>query len=132
VTNMNEMFHSATNFNQDISRKTGSVNQPNGVISDNEEFDNTPSSDDAWYTGCVGRNGMTPIGGTGTCPGTAPSPAVTVSTTMNGMFNGATNFNQNLTKWCVSQYASMPIGFATVPAWTTDRRPDWGNCPTAP
>jgi surface protein len=123
VTNMQEVFRHATKFNQDISRKANSVSTYTPAAG----FQNTPTSDDAWYTGCVGRNGMTPIGGTGTCPGTAPSPAVTVSTAMNGMFQGATLFNQNLTNWCVSQYASMPTGFATVPAWT--QRPVWGTCP---
>jgi surface protein len=123
VTNMVSMFQSATNFNQDISRKTGSVNQPNGVISDNGAFDNTPTSDDAWYTGCVGRGGTTPAGGTGTCP----TQQGAASTAMNSMFNVATNFNQNLTNWCVSQYASMPTSFATVATWT--QRPVWGTCP---
>jgi surface protein len=123
VTNMSNMFNGATNFNQDISRKANSVSTYTPAAG----FQNTPTSDDAWYTGCVGRNGMTPAGGTGTCPGTAPSPAVTVSAAMNSMFQNATLFNQNLTNWCVSQYASMPTSFATVPAWT--QRPVWGTCP---
>jgi surface protein len=123
VTSMNEMFRNATNFNQDISRKANSVSTYTPAAG----FQNTPTSDDAWYTGCVGRNGMTPAGGTGTCPETAPSPADTVSTAMNSMFQNATLFNQNLTNWCVSQYASMPTNFATVAAWT--QRPVWGTCP---
>jgi surface protein len=125
VTEMRSMFQSATNFNQDISRKANSVSTYTPAAG----FQNSPTSDDAWYTGCVGRNGMTPIGGTGTCPGTAPSPAVTVSTAMNNMFQNATLFNQNLTNWCVIQYNPMPLNFATVAAWTTDRRPQWGTCP---
>jgi surface protein len=125
VTSMQGMFNGATKFNQDISRKANSVSTYTPAAG----FQNTPTSDDAWYTGCVGRNGMTPIDGTGTCPGTAPSPAVTVSTAMNSMFQNATLFNQNLTNWCVSQYNPMPSNFATVAAWTTDRRPQWGTCP---
>jgi surface protein len=107
VTNMNSMFQSATNFNQDISRKANSVSTYTPAAG----FQNTPTSDDAWYTGCVGRPGMTPIGGTGTCPGTAPSPAVTVSTAMSGMFQNATVFTQDLDNWCVSGFTGTPGAF---------------------
>jgi surface protein len=119
VTNMSEMFRNATNFNQDISRKANSVSTYTPAAG----FQNTPTSDDAWYTGCVGRGGTTPAGGTGTCP----TQQGAASTAMNSMFNVATNFNQNLTNWCVSQYASMPTSFATVATWT--QRPVWGTCP---
>jgi surface protein len=119
VTNMQSMFQSATRFNQDISRKANSVSTYTPAAG----FQNTPTSDDAWYTGCVGRGGTTPAGGTGTCP----TQQGAASTAMNSMFNVATNFNQNLTNWCVSQYASMPTSFATVATWT--QRPVWGTCP---
>jgi surface protein len=119
VTSMQNMFNGATAFNQDISRKANSVSTYTPAAG----FQNTPTSDDAWYTGCVGRGGTTPAGGTGTCP----TQANTADTAMNTMFNSATLFNQNLTNWCVSQYASMPTNFATVAAWT--QRPVWGTCP---
>jgi surface protein len=119
VTNMQEVFRNASIFNQDISRKANSVSTYTPAAG----FQNTPTSDDAWYTGCVGRGGTTPAGGTGACP----TQQGTAATAMNSMFQNATLFNQNLTNWCVSQYASMPTSFATVAAWT--QRPVWGTCP---
>jgi surface protein len=121
VTSMHNMFYAATNFNQDISRKDNSVSTYTPAAG----FQNTPTSDDAWYTGCVGRGGLTAAGGTGTCP----TQVNTAATAMNSMFQNATLFNQNLTNWCVSQYASMPTDFDTntPAAWTT--KPVWGSCP---
>ena len=132
VTNMQSMFQGATNFNQNISRKTGSVNQPNGVINDNGTFDNTPSSDDAWYTGCVGR------GGTGGCP----AQQGTAANAMNNMFQGISSsnrntFNQNISNWCVSQFSSsgtplpIPTNFDTntPTGWSASSKPQWGSCP---
>jgi surface protein len=92
VTNMQQVFRNATKFNQDISRKTGSVNQPNGVISDNGAFDNTPTSDDAWYTG-----------------------SVTASGNMSSTFSGASNFAQDLDNWCVSGFTGNPgLGYTAT------------------
>ena len=50
---------------------------------------------------------------------------------MNGMFGGATNFNQDLTNWCVSNFQSEPDDdFATNSALTEDNKPVWGTCPS--
>jgi hypothetical protein len=85
VERMGAMFGSASAFNQDIRRKTGSVNQPNGVISDNGQFDNSTPSDDAWYTGSV--------------------------TNMGSMFLGAGSLTQDLDNWCVSGVTGAPPSF---------------------
>jgi surface protein len=140
VTNMSEMFRNATNFNQDISRKANSVS----TYTPAAEFQNTPTSDDAWYTGCVGRGGTTPVGaaiGAVNCP----TQAFTASTAMNSMFHGVSSinrntFNQNISNWCVSQFSSsgtplpIPTNFDTntLTGWSASSKPNWGNCPTAP
>jgi prepilin-type N-terminal cleavage/methylation domain-containing protein len=51
------------------------------------------------------------------------------STNMRNMFNAASNFNQNLSGWCVSSIPTKPSGFDTgATAWTLPR-PIWGTCP---
>ncbi|MFN5352061.1 MAG: BspA family leucine-rich repeat surface protein, partial [Alphaproteobacteria bacterium] len=128
VTNMQTMFRSATAFNQDISRKP-----IDGT------FENSPTSNDAWYTGCVGRANSTPAGtgATGTCPS---SPACTTTTCMQSMFQSATSFNRDLRApalpnagWCVSQFASTPGSFAAgATAWDAANQPLFNStqCPT--
>ena len=51
---------------------------------------------------------------------------------MNGMFGGATNFNQDLTNWCVSNFQSEPDedGFSSGSALTEANKPIWGTCPS--
>jgi len=48
---------------------------------------------------------------------------------MGGMFQSANSFNQDLTQWCVSQFATMPDGFSISSALTASNHPDWGTCP---
>ena len=45
------------------------------------------------------------------------------------MFNGATNFNQDLSGWCVSNITTEPSGFATNSGLTEENKPKWGTCP---
>ena len=46
------------------------------------------------------------------------------------MFTFCTNFNQDLSRWCVRQVTSPPIDFSTNSALTPANHPVWGTCPT--
>jgi hypothetical protein len=48
---------------------------------------------------------------------------------MDYMFREASNFNQDLTQWCVSQFPTMPTDFSTNSALTASNHPVWGTCP---
>jgi len=48
---------------------------------------------------------------------------------MSEMFIRASSFNQDLTKWCVSQFPTMPSNFSTSSALTASNHPVWGTCP---
>jgi hypothetical protein len=48
------------------------------------------------------------------------------------MFFNATNFNQNLTSWCVSRIGSQPGNFANNSALIDANKPRWGTCPPPP
>jgi surface protein len=87
VTSMRDMFR-ATGFNQDISRKPGSNTCTGPTCT---SYENSASSDDAWYTGAVGN--------------------------MAYMFYDAGNFNQDLDNWCVSGFTGTPgaFGYTTPP-----------------
>jgi len=50
-------------------------------------------------------------------------------TDMSEMFLLAYDFNQDLTKWCVSQFPTMPTDFSTASALTASNHPVWGTCP---
>ena len=50
-------------------------------------------------------------------------------TNMERMFFGATNFNQDLSGWCVTKITSLPTDFATNSGLTEDKYPVWGTCP---
>ena len=48
------------------------------------------------------------------------------------MFANATDFNQDLSQWCVSLIPSIPSGFdSNTPKWIggVATRPQWGTCP---
>lgn len=57
---------------------------------------------------------------------------------MHFMFFEAFAFNQDLSSWCVANVPWLPTDFAgkspdgspANPAWTTDKYPNWGSCPT--
>ena len=49
---------------------------------------------------------------------------------MGAMFDGATLFNQDLTKWCVTNIKSEPSDFSASSALTQVNKPKWGTCPT--
>jgi len=50
-------------------------------------------------------------------------------TQMNQMFYIASNFNQNLSGWCVTNFVSEPSGFNTSGIITPANKPVWGTCP---
>lgn len=45
------------------------------------------------------------------------------------MFANCTNFNQDLSRWCVSQVTSPPMYFSLGSALTPANHPVWGTCP---
>ena len=48
---------------------------------------------------------------------------------MRGMFYSATAFNQDLSKWCVTDAPTKPDGFDTnANSWALPK-PVWGTCP---
>ena len=49
-------------------------------------------------------------------------------TNMYGMFRFTTNFNQNLSGWCVSQFSSEPPFFSGNSALIAANKPNWGTC----
>jgi hypothetical protein len=49
---------------------------------------------------------------------------------MKGMFN-KTPFNQNISKWCVTNIVTEPLNFSTDSPLTLQNKPVWGNCPEA-
>jgi hypothetical protein len=48
---------------------------------------------------------------------------------MNSMFQSATAFNQDLTKWCVTEISTEPDIFSSGSALTEANKPIWGTCP---
>ena len=50
-------------------------------------------------------------------------------TDMNRMFQNATNFNQDLSKWCVTNITSKPNNFNPGSKLTAANLPRWGTCP---
>jgi len=51
-------------------------------------------------------------------------------TDMKQMFAGAYAFNQDLTKWCVTNITSEPDSFSSMSALTEANKPVWGTCPS--
>ena len=47
----------------------------------------------------------------------------------DSMFAYCTNFNQDLSGWCVSQVTSPPLNFSIGSALTPANHPVWGTCP---
>ena len=51
---------------------------------------------------------------------------------MRWMFKGASSFNQNISKWCVSEISTKPEDFDTDAGFEgkTELQPKWGTCPS--
>jgi len=49
--------------------------------------------------------------------------------TLMGMFQQATDFNQDLSGWCVTNFTSEPDSFSFNSALTEANKPVWGTCP---
>ena len=45
------------------------------------------------------------------------------------LFDNALNFNQDLTRWCVSNITLEPTYYARSSALTDANKPVWGTCP---
>jgi surface protein len=50
---------------------------------------------------------------------------------MNVMFYGATDFNQDLSQWCVKEIGEKPTDFDKNSAFEnkSEKQPQWGECP---
>jgi len=48
---------------------------------------------------------------------------------MSYMFE-TSNFNQDISNWCVNQISSEPVGFSTNSPLTEENKPEWGTCPS--
>jgi len=48
---------------------------------------------------------------------------------MSLLFKGATVFNQNLSKWCVTNITSEPDSFSKDSLLSELNKPVWGTCP---
>jgi hypothetical protein len=52
-------------------------------------------------------------------------------TDMSQMFRSARSFNQDISNWCVTKFASEPDDFSFDSPLTENNKPVWGTCPTA-
>jgi len=48
---------------------------------------------------------------------------------MRSMFNQAANFNQDLSKWCVTNFKTKPENFNYKSGLSFENCPIWGTCP---
>jgi transcriptional regulator of nitric oxide reductase len=48
---------------------------------------------------------------------------------MRNMFYRAAYFNQDLTKWCVTNFSSKPTNFNYESGLSLENCPIWGTCP---
>lgn len=50
---------------------------------------------------------------------------------MDNMFDGATQFNQDLSDWCVNQILNEPENFTNEDSvLSEENKPIWGTCPS--
>ena len=107
VTNMWGMFESNTTFNQVIGDwNTSSVTDMTRMFRGASSFNQAlTKNSNKWNTANVTSNNM------------------------NYMFDLATDFNQDLSGWCVSNISSEPTNFSNSSSLTGSNKPSWGNCP---
>jgi surface protein len=141
VTNMSNMFFSATAFNQDIgSWNTSSVTNMNNMFLIATAFNQDIGS---WNTAAVTNMGFMfsatafnqDIGSWNTAAVTNMSSMfrdatafnqdigswnTSAVTNMGNMFNGATAFNQNIGSWNTAAVTLMPGMFQSAPAFNQD------------
>jgi surface protein len=102
LTNMNRMFGSCSDFNENLLWDTSNVTDMFSMFAYALAFNQDISG---WDTSKVEG--------------------------MGGMFQNASDFNQNLSQWCVSKIGSKPNSFDLSSGFEGRVRiqPDWGKCP---
>jgi F0F1-type ATP synthase alpha subunit len=129
------MFESAKLFNQPLnSWDVSSVTSFEEMFSNAEDFDQDIGS---WIINNIASTSFYGMfisaatfnnGGSPSISGWSVS-AIT-SLNMRYMFSASTQFNQDLSNWCVVNISTKPIGFDTgTNNWAggTSTRPQWGN-----
>ena len=129
VTNMQSTFDGATSFNGAI----GGWNTSNVVAMVTMFIYASSFNQDigSWDTSSVGSM-RTMFGAASSFNqyiGDWDTSNVDAIDGMNSMFQQATNFDQNLTGWCVTPFTSEPTDFSTDSALSSGNKPIWGTCP---
>ena len=128
VTDMTNMFYSATSFNQPLNNwDVSSVNSIRNMFFFASSF-NQPLNN--WDVSSV-TNMVGVFGETTAFNQPLDNWDVRNVTNMNLMFVIAEAFNQDISNWCVTNIASEPNQFDTgADAWVlANSRPIWGTCP---
>ena len=125
VMTMNNLFANARNFNQNIGNwDVSKVNDMAGLFAHADYFNQDIGN---WDVGNVSDMGAM-FFSANDFNRNIGSWNVSEVTNMSWMFSEA-GFNRDLTKWCVSNFSSMPDGFATNSSFSSSNHPVWGTCP---
>ena len=125
VTNMESIFASAADFNQDIGNwDVSNVTKMGGMFLLARDFNQDIGN---WDVSNV-TNMSIMFANAYRFNQDIGNWDVSKVTYMNGMFV-ETNFNQDLTQWCVSYFDSEPYNFSSKGALTPANHPVWGTCP---
>ena len=134
VTNMSTMFQSSgaavMKFNQDISSwDTSKVTDMNNMFGTNQGGNRFNQDIGSWNVSSVTSMSGMFYKAT-TFDKDIGSWDVNNVTNMNSMFNSAQSFNQDLSDWCVWYFTQTPPGFRdNAPLFQLANLPVWGTCP---
>ena len=132
ITDMSQLFHQKTLFNQDIS----SWDVSNVVAMDqmflyassfNQNIGNWDMSK-VKYTGGMFDNASSFNQDIGNWDMSNVKHTLGFSGLIS-MFEGALSFNHDLSDWCVIEDTIIPEDFSTNSALTASNHPVWGTCP---